>query len=175
MANSVEIGCGSGSGNSQQVLFEAIKTNGTYISLSSGSSRILNLSGSSYAAFGLKANNKYAVAIGRSSEARSTPGVACSIPVQDQYGNTGNIYFGMVNSTEAFLASSPGAGSSYTPYNTIECYYIKANTYDELIAQLGGGIKSYYILSPIIILEVREYGKYGGYWLRKRRRKTRNW
>ena len=175
MANSIDVGCKSGSGNAVQRLFEAIKSNGAIIGLSSGYYTNVNLSNYSYVAFGLRANDNYAVSFGYRGMTSNTPGVACSIPAKDQYGNNGHIYFGMVNFSDAQLRSSPYTGSSYEPYNIIQCYYIGANTYDELITQLGGGIKPYYILSPIIILEVREYGKYCGYWLRKRRRKTRNW
>lgn len=138
MANSVEIGCESGSGNAVQTIFEAIKSNGIVIGLSSGYYRNVNLSNYSYVALGLRANDNYAVSFGHRNVTNDTPGVACSIPAKDQYGNNGHIYFGMVNSSGAQLRTSPYTGSSYTPYNTIECYYIGASTYDELIAQLGG-------------------------------------
>ena len=65
------------------------------------------------------------------------------------------------NRANIYLSVSPTSISLGKIYDVVpwSIYGICTDTYDELITLLGGGIKPYYILSPIIILEVREYGK----------------
>ena len=159
MANSVEIGCESGNGNAIQTIFEAIKANGTVPDLNVQNNQALlyfSPNTSYLTAVGVRVGPQYYVALSLVGD-----GIVIRTDIFT-YGNNAARFVCNINYTNSVFYLDRTTGSTYlSAYNgQIECCYLPAvSSYDQLMSQLGGGIKPYYILSPIIILEVREYGK----------------
>lgn len=164
MATNVDIGCESGGGVGLQSFFEAVKKVGTAAVFRAYYNFIANIT-EPMIAVAFRQGSRYYGTIAYAWY-DSTGDYPLSIYTQ----SAGNFRYSIVS------AETPSGGryelrltasdrNVDLDQQDIEFYYLTANTYDQLMSQLGGGIKPYHILSPIKILEVREYGKQCRYWL----------
>ena len=172
MANSIDVGCESGGdvNDSLKALFEAVKAKGNMLPKNGANS--INVGRIQRNQILLTAFNfelKYYVQfLGFFSRGDIYAPLSEEIEQENKIFQYYTYYDVSQNQLYYNIYIRQGNSVYFDDYADLySIYYIYADSYNDLMSQLGGGIKPYYILSPIIILEVREYGKQCRYWVRR--------
>ena len=172
MANSIDVGCESGGdvNDSLKALFEAVKAKGTSIQMVADSdSQWFSPTDEYLVILAIKAINNYYITIYQ--HPAGVLGSSYTDAIYYDSSHAARFYWGSnINDSRWFAVQELTGGWYYLSDWAavgVEACWAQAPTYNDLMSQLGGGIKPYYILSPIIILEVREYGKQCRYWVRR--------
>ena len=176
MANNVDIGCGD---NKDAIIgsYEAIKVNGTKLDTDVDNvsiTQFVSIPNRGSCAIGLRFGTRYYVSIFScvtTTMKESDASFATEI-INGTWLNFSCSYTSDTFRCSIFSIDDYGTQGDLFSDLDVEFYYLTANSYNNLIAQLGGGIA---LTCHISLLRRMKYGKYCGYGLYYKRWRFCSW